>query len=42
MFIGHTLTKNTKVNKVLYSQNPEYIDSFEHKNKLVNSYFLLP
>lgn len=37
MFVGHTLTtfENTEVNKVSYSQNPEYTDSFEHKNKLV-------
>lgn len=42
IFIGHTLvsTENTKMNKTMYSQNPEYIYSVEHKNKLVNFYML--
>lgn len=37
MFIEHTLTttENTKIHKILYSQNLKNIDSFEHKNKLV-------
>lgn len=40
IFFGHTLITTENTDKILYSQTLEYIGLVEHKNILVNFYFL--